>query len=81
MKVNGLTVTTDKTPISYKAADTPIVSKITPDFGTVIGNENIAIDGLNFGTDKSVVEVLIDNISCEISSVTATKIQCVTGKK
>ena len=71
----------DKTEIYYKSENTPILNKLTPNFGSVNGKENIILEGENFGSDKKVIEVIIDGVLCEISSVSNQKIQCITGQK
>ena len=72
---------TNGTVVSYKISDTPVVSDIVPSYGTVIGNEKIRIEGEHFGSNKDVVEVVIDGVTCVISSVSDKLIVCLTGRK
>lgn len=64
--------------VTYKNEKTPKVTSVDPPLGTTIGGTTITITGEKFESDSKVV---IDDIDCPVSSVSATEIVCVTGKR
>jgi hypothetical protein len=46
--------------VTYQAASTPVVSALSPTTMSPAGLGNLTINGTGFGTDSSVVSVVID---------------------
>lgn len=67
--------------IQYRKDQTPIVSSISPNIGPTSGLTTITINGDNFGTKTNSVNVTIDGVQCNISSVTNQKIMCKTNPR
>ena len=67
--------------VQYSELLTPKITSISPEMTTSLGGTTLTILGSNFGTETSVVNVLIDGVQCTISSVTINEIICVTGKR
>jgi hypothetical protein len=67
--------------VTYQAGSTPIISTISPSTMSPAGNEPLTITGSGFGTDSSVVSVVIDQIPCVIQTVTDTQIVCQVGAR
>jgi len=64
------TVNFDQTLLTY-------VTSVAPRWGSVEGSTNIVINVDNLGTtDPADVQVFIDRVVCDISSVTLTTIDC-----
>ena len=49
--------------------------------GASIGGDILTITGINFGTDISSIEVIIDGVQCTVQSVLQTQITCETGPR
>ena len=58
---------------------TPSITSINPPAGTSAGGTEVTITGTGFGTVKSDIEVVIESLKCEISSVSDTLIKCITA--
>lgn len=67
--------------VIYQHSSTSIVTGIQPKLGNSIGGETITITGINFGTDSSLVNVLIDEVACIVQTVSETEITCLTGTR
>lgn len=57
----------------YSSANSSTVVSVSPDSGSVLGNNQVTIDGTNFNSD---VHVRIGDETCSIVSVTGTQIIC-----
>jgi len=55
------------------------MTNVSPSTGSILGGTELTISGKNFGTDKNVVSVLLDNKVCDVSDVTDTVIMCSTA--
>jgi hypothetical protein len=67
--------------VEYRQDSTPQVLGISPKLGTIAGKTEVTIAGTGFGTDKTKVAVVIDGITCVVSSVIDTSIECTTGPR
>ncbi len=68
--------------VEYRQDKTPEVTSINPKVGTTAGNTDLTITGAGFGTtDIKKISVVIDEISCVVSSVSDTSIVCKTGPR
>ena len=65
--------------LQYRQDITPTVTGVSPAVGSSIGGTVITITGTGFGTDKTGVEVYLDDIECNVTSVQNTAIVCTTG--
>ncbi|XP_053190049.1 fibrocystin-L-like [Scomber japonicus] len=62
---------------TYSAAQTPVVSSISPTTGP--SDSVITLTGSGFGTDPDHVCVSINHVPCSVSSVSNTQVQCTVG--
>jgi len=68
--------------VDYKKSLTPLISEVSPKYGTVVGGTTLTIKGTGFPTDPSKAKVTIDGFDCVVGKViTATELTCVTGKR
>lgn len=78
---DGFHSTTWAGKVTYQASTTPKVTALSPTSASPAGNNPLTITGTGFGTDSSVVQVLIDNIPCIVTSVIDTQIVCTVGAR
>jgi len=71
----------DLKSVQYQGALTPLLTDISPRYGTVVGGDDVKFTGTNFVTDISKYEIIIDGIVCPVSAATTTQITCKTGKR
>lgn len=76
----ALTTATPLSPVVYDAVVTPLLTKISPRFGSVLGGTTVTLTGENFSATAST-SVYFDNRECVVSSQTSTEIVCVTSDK
>lgn len=67
--------------VTYKSTQTPMLTSISPRYGTVTGGTSVTFSGTGFTTTASDVEVVIDGVACPVDTATATSITCTTGSK
>ena len=67
--------------VTYQASLTPMLSSISPRYGTVRGGTLVTFTGTNFLADPTQYSIVIDGVNCPVSSATTTQIQCTTGKR
>lgn len=67
--------------ITFSGAVTPLLTSISPRFGSVTGGEEITFTGHNFATDVSLYSIKIDNRTCTVTSASPTSIKCTTSKR
>ena len=46
-----------------------------------MGGETITFTGTGFGASTSDVTIMIDEVACAVTSVTATEIKCTSGER
>ena len=68
------------TPVTYTAAQTPLLTDITPRFGSVLGGETVTLTGINF-SNTALTTVKFDNRVCTVITQTSTQITCNTSDK
>ena len=80
--VNGVEKEMTNT-VAYKKAKTPVITNISPEFGTSYGGTDFTITGSDFGSSSShAVEVEIDNTLCSSCTIDSdTSISCTTAKR
>jgi len=68
--------------IQYQGSITPYISDFTPKVGTSLGGDAITFTG-SFGdsTTPADVTILIDEVSCTVTSVSSTQIVCTTSAR
>jgi hypothetical protein len=69
----------DLEAVTFRSDTTPVLSDITPRFGTVWGSTEVTLTG-TFGTDGTP-EVWFDDRVCTVSTSDATTIVCTTDDK
>jgi hypothetical protein len=67
--------------VNYKAALTPLLTSISPRFGTVKGGENVTFTGVNFVSDTTQYSIKIDGRTCSVLSATTTQVVCTTASR
>jgi len=60
---------------------TPILTSISPKYGTVGGGTAVTFTGTGFTTTTSEISVVIDGVACVVTKATDTAITCTTGKR
>jgi IPT/TIG domain len=58
--------------ITYQDALTPLLTSISPRFGSVVGGENVTFTGENFSSNVGDYSILIDNRVCTVLSANST---------
>lgn len=66
--------------VTYDAAYTPLLTKISPRFGSVLGGTTVTLTGENL-LGSSTTTVYFDDRECVVESITETEIVCVTSNK
>ncbi len=65
----------------YNSSITPQISSITPSTAQpLFSRAQLAIVGLNFGTDAALISISVGDAPCVISSITDTSIDCTLGE-
>jgi hypothetical protein len=67
--------------VKYMGSKTPLLTAISPRFGTVVGGTSVTFTGTGFVTDQSKISIVIDGINCPVTGATTTSIICTTGKR
>uniref|UniRef100_A0A3B4U1D6 PKHD1 like 1, tandem duplicate 2 n=1 Tax=Seriola dumerili TaxID=41447 RepID=A0A3B4U1D6_SERDU len=62
---------------TYAAAHTPIISSISPPTGP--SGSVVTLTGSGFGSDPQLVSVSVNHVSCNVSTVSDTQVQCTAG--
>uniref|UniRef100_A0A3B4Y5A4 PKHD1 like 1, tandem duplicate 2 n=1 Tax=Seriola lalandi dorsalis TaxID=1841481 RepID=A0A3B4Y5A4_SERLL len=62
---------------TYAAAHTPVISSISPPTGP--SGSVITLTGSGFGSDPQLVSVSVNHVSCNVSTVSDTQVQCTAG--
>ena len=65
--------------VTYTKNITPVLSSISPIMGTSAGGTTLTLTGKNFITNVAQISVKIDNVPCNVTTVTLTEITCTTG--
>ena len=60
---------------------TPLLTAISPRFGTVTGGTQITFTGTGFSSVMTDNTIVIDGIPCVIDSSSDTEIVCTSGKR
>ena len=77
VQLNGSLFTLNTT-VAYTTANTPVVQTMSPVLGPTIGGTIVTITGTGFGSNTSLVSVIMDGVACKVSTVTSTTITCIT---
>jgi len=67
--------------VVYQGALTPLLEKISPRFGSVVGGEEVTFSGTGFVETTGDYEITIDGVDCVVSSATTTSVTCTTGPR
>jgi hypothetical protein len=72
--------TTAANAVTVSAASTPVLTEISPRFGSVLGGETITFSGTGF-SDSATITVTLDDKDCSVTSQTSTSVSCVTSSR
>lgn len=64
--------------VTYKDSLTPVLTTISPRFGSVTGGTPVTFTGTNFDDSAENVRIEIDGVSCFVASATYTSVTCIT---
>jgi len=68
--------------VEYQGAKTPLLTSISPRYGTVTGGTEVTFTGTGFGTLASgKYKVTIDGVDCPVKTVSDKAITCTTGPR
>ena len=59
MNINGNEIV-ESAKVTYTTSATPTIEELNPPFGSTYGGDKIEITGTGFGTDSTVVSVLLE---------------------
>jgi len=76
---DGLNTKTFANAIVYQQANTPVVTSVSPRYGDVFGNYTLTLSGTNLDVGTPVI--LIDGVSCAVTTTSATSIACTVGAR
>uniref|UniRef100_A0A8C5N9V4 Fibrocystin-L-like n=1 Tax=Gouania willdenowi TaxID=441366 RepID=A0A8C5N9V4_GOUWI len=62
---------------NYSADHTPVVSTISPDTGP--SGSTITLTGSGFGNDSQLISVTVNNVPCNVSTLSDSQLQCTAG--
>ena len=76
---DGFNSVTLASQVTYASANTAIITSISPQYGSISGGDTVSFTGtnLNFSTPT----IVIDDITCTVSTVNSTLITCITGAR
>jgi hypothetical protein len=60
---------------------TPLLTSISPRFGSVVGGEIVTFNGAGFSTNVADYNVAIDGRVCTVQTASATSFTCLTDKR
>ena len=64
--------------IQYTVSLTPVITSVSPRWGSVEGNTPITFKGSNLSTNIEDYNILIDEIECLVTEATEDTISCTT---
>ena len=67
--------------IQYGLAATPVVTGVTPAFGSALGGDTIVLSGTGFIASSVATHVALNSIPCAVVSATASSITCISGPR
>jgi hypothetical protein len=62
--------------VTFRGDATPLLSSISPRFGTRLGGDVVTFTGTQFDTDHTKYTILIDGVACVASAATTTSVTC-----
>jgi len=66
--------------VVYESTSTPVLTSISPRFGSVRGKDKVTLTGTGFSASAET-KVFFDNRECKVTEKTTTKIVCTTSDK
>jgi hypothetical protein len=76
-----LTTTIPLNNITYDDSLTPLLTAITPRFGSVLGNTTVTLTGNNLVGTVGSTAITFDDRVCTVQTSSATEITCLTDDK
>ena len=79
----ALTVTpTLSTPtVVYAVASTPVITGISPAYGTALGGDVVTITGVGFPSSAASVIVALNGMPCTVTRAASTSVTCTTSAR
>jgi hypothetical protein len=74
----AVTLTQD---VGYSTSNTPVLTKISPRYGSVEGGTLVTFEGTWLTTSASAYSVYIDDLDCPVQSVSTTQLKCLTAPR
>ncbi len=67
----------------YGMTATPVITSVSPKFGSSLGGTTVTITGTGFGTATAVADTAVDinGVACAVVSVSDSEVTCVTGAR
>lgn len=79
--INGALQTPLTNSITYQNTLTPLLTSISPRFGSVVGGEVVTFNGAGFSSNIADYTVQIDGRNCTVQTATTTSFTCLTDKR
>lgn len=67
--------------LQYALAPTPLVTSVTPTFGSSLGGTTLTIAGSGLSSPTGPTTVVVNGIPCTVTAADATRVTCVTGPR
>jgi hypothetical protein len=78
VEVTDGSTTLTTTSVTYSTAVTPVITEISPKYGTVLGGTDLVFTGTNLSEVESIT---IDNVLCTNLVASSTSVTCTTAAK
>jgi len=67
--------------VKYSSSITPMLSAISPRYGTVVGGDDVTFTGTGLSATADDYNIVIDGITCPVKTASVTAVTCTTGKR
>lgn len=67
--------------VTYQKTLTPILTKVSPRYGSVTGGETVTFTGTGFSATTSDYTIIIDTIACSVTAASTTSVTCTLGER
>lgn len=78
---DGVVIQTLAETVTYSGTLTPLLTGMTPRYGTVTGGTSVTFAGTGFSTDTTKYNIIIDKRTCTVTAATATSVTCTTDHR
>jgi len=80
LTINGL-VSDLGSAVNYQGSITPVLTSMSPRYGTVTGGTSVTFTGTDFTATPGDYTILIDKVACSVTAATTTSVTCTTGDR